>query len=315
MLDREFILEKCIGQGGSSKVYLADHPRTEQQFAIKVLRKDKGFSEKSGAKVLFEEHDRMTKLNGHPNILQSYGTFTDGKLIDENCQSDVMYNVLELAENGTLSRFIKLTGGLGEHLVKFPFMQMWHAVAYIHSQGIAHMDIKLDNILLDKYFNVKIADLGVALDVSKTGGFAESRRGTTWYMAPEVNYLLPTETYDAYKSDIYSLGMCLYVLVFGEFPLKDESEDSTLFDTDTIGGITGLKCSIDCKKKWALISTDLQDLLGSMLSMEPDDRPSLKDILESDWIKEAYYEDMPLYIYEQLEERKTSILAKVKDTK
>jgi serine/threonine protein kinase len=134
-------------------------------------------------------------------------------------------------------------------------------------------------------------------------------------MAPEVNYLLPTETYDAYKSDIYSLGMCLYVLVFGEFPLKDESEDSTLFDTDTIGGITGLKCSIDCKKKWALISTDLQDLLGSMLSMEPDDRPSLKDILESDWIKEAYYEDMPLYIYEQLEERKTSILAKVKDTK
>lgn len=124
------------------------------------------------------------------------------------------------------------------------------------------MDIKLENILLDEYFNVKVADLGVALDVSQTHGITDSRRGTASYMAPEVSNLLPTETYDAFKADIYSLGISLYVLLLGEFPVKEEIDDSTSFDTDTIGGITGLKCSIESKKKWDLFSTELQELLG-----------------------------------------------------
>mmetsp|Transcript_10968 Transcript_10968/g.12334 ORF Transcript_10968/g.12334 Transcript_10968/m.12334 type:complete len:125 (+) Transcript_10968:406-780(+) len=124
------------------------------------------------------------------------------------------------------------------------------------------MDIKLENILLDEYFNVKVADLGVALDVSQTHGITDSRRGTVSYMAPEVSNLLPTETYDAFKADIYSLGISLYVLLLGEFPVKEEIDDSTSFDTDTIGGITGLKCSIESKKKWDLFSTELQELLG-----------------------------------------------------
>lgn len=310
MLDREFVLEKLIGQGGSSRVYKANHPHTDQDYAIKILRKDKGISEKKGTLIMKEEHDRMMMLQGHPNILKSYGTFPAGQLAAEFGLTDVIYNVLEIAENGTLSKFIRTSGGLGENLVKFPFMQICHALSYIHSQGIAHMDIKLENILLDQFFNCKIADLGVALDVSGTNGLADSRRGTTCYMAPEIHHLLPTETYDAYKSDIYSLGICLYVLVFGEFPLKDDSEDSTLFDTDTIGGITGLKCSIDVKKKWDQISTDLQELLGNMLSMEPEDRPSLQEILESSWIQPAYYEDMPEHIYDELEKRKQSILSK-----
>lgn len=303
MLDREFVLETFIGQGGSSKVYKAIHPLTNQDYAIKILRKDRGISSEKGEIIMREEHDRMVMLQGHPNILKSYGTFPNGRLSIEYGTTDVLYNVLELAENGTFSKFIKTTGGLGEDLVKFSFMQITHALQYIHSQGIAHMDIKLENILLDKFFNCKIADLGVALDVSKTDGFTDSRRGTSCYMAPEVYYLLPTETFDAYKADIYSLGICLYVLVFGEFPLKDDSEDSTLFDTETIGGITGLKCSIDCKKKWSMISTELQQLLGNMLSMEPDDRPTLQQILDSDWILPAYYEHTPERVFEEMDKR------------
>lgn len=304
MLDREFVLEKFMGQGGSSRVYLANHPHTDNNYAIKILRKDKAISDEKGIKMMQEEHDRMVSLQDHPNILKSYGSFPDGKLAMEFTNTDVIYNVLELAENGTFSSFIKSSSGLGEDLVKFPFMQVSHALQYIHSQGIAHMDIKLDNILLDSMFNWKVADLGVALDVSDSNGFTDSRRGTSSYMAPEVYYLLPTETFDAYKADIYSLGICLYVMVFGEFPLKDDCEDSTLYDTETIGGITGLKCSIDCKKKWEQISTELQELLGNMLSMEPEDRPSLQDILDSNWITPAYYEHMPERVYDEMEKRK-----------
>lgn len=310
MLDQKFILEKCIGKGGSSRVYLANDPHTDTAYAIKVIRKDKQFSYERGSQIIKEEHERLSVLAGHPNVLQSYGCNPDGRLVADLGPTDIMYNVLEFAENSTLSSFVRQSGGLGEALVKFPFMQMCYALSYIHSKGIAHMDVKLDNILLDKYYNVKVADLGVAVEVSGTNGMCDSRRGTKFYMAPEVDHLLPTETFDAYKADIYSLGMCLYVMLFGKFPVVEESEDSTFVDTETIGGITGLKCSIDCKKKWEQTSSDLQELIGSMLSMEPEDRPTLQQILESDWIREAYDEDMPLWVYEQMEQRKENILAK-----
>jgi serine/threonine protein kinase len=310
MLDSKFIIEKWVGQGGYSRVYDWSHPETNQNFAIKIVRKDKDIENERGVQIMREEHEKMQMLQGHPNILQSYGTVSNGKLVSDIGQIEVTYNILELAENGTFLRYIKETGGLGEHLVKFHFMQMWNAVAYIHSQGMAHLDIKLENILLDSYFNVKIADLGIAVDVSKTEGIYDGRRGTTWYMAPEINYLLPTETYDAYRADIYSLGMCLYVLVFGEFPVKEESDDSTFDDTETIGGITGLKWSFDWKNKWQQISLELQDLLGNMLSMEPEDRPSLQEILESKWILPAYDENMPLSIFVEMERRKELISEK-----
>ena len=118
----------------------------------------------------------------------------------------------------------------------------------MHNHGYAHMDVKLENILLDKTFNAKLADMGVSVDVSKSNGQCDSRRGTVRYMAPEVNHLLYGETYDAYKADVYSLGMCLYVLLFGEFPVKESEDDISTFESDTIGGLTGLKCSFGTKQ-------------------------------------------------------------------
>jgi serine/threonine protein kinase len=167
---------------------------------------------------------------------------------------------------------------------------------------IAHMDIKLDNILLDKHFNVKIADLGVALDVSKTDGMSDSRRGTPGYMAPEVCQLLPGETYEAKNADIFSLGVALYMMIFGEKPIKVEQPDdsSTYFDSDTLGAVTGLKCSDQTKTKWGFLPEELQLLLGSMLSLEAEDRPTLEEILESEWIQDAFHEEMPMYFYKEM---------------
>jgi serine/threonine protein kinase len=300
MLDSKFILRKFMGQGGSSKVYKVDHPESEESYAVKIIRKDKGISQHKGARILSEEHDRMVILEGHPNILRSYGTFNNGRLSTELGSNNVSYNVIELAENGTFSHFIINYGNLGETLSKFPFMQVCSAIQYIHSKGIAHMDVKLENILLDKYFNAKVADLGVALDVAKTNGLTDSRRGTQCYMAPEVNYLLPTEIFDAYKADIYSLGICLYAMIFGELPLKKEDDSTFSFDTDTLGTITGLKCSIDCRKKWDHLSIELQELLSNMLSMDPEERHTFEEIFESEWIQEAYHEEMPYQFHEEM---------------
>lgn len=301
MLDQQFLLEKIMGQGGSSRVYKAEHVQSQTEYAVKIIRKDKNICPKKGAKMLHEEHARMVKLQEHPNILKSFGAFENGTLSTELGPTDVQYNVLEIAENGSIASLIRKIGGLGQTLVKFPFMQICSAVQYIHSQGIAHMDLKLDNILLDQFFNCKVADLGVSLDVTNSNGYTDSKRGTVCYMAPEIHYLLPTETYDAYKADIYSLGVCLYALLFGELPIKKDDDESTIHDSDTLTTITGLKCSLDCKKKWSQLPEDLQDLLSCMLSLEPDERPELSEILEFPWLQDAYHQEMPSYFYTEVE--------------
>lgn len=235
MLDNQFFLEKCIGQGGSSRVFLATHLQTNKKYGIKMLRKDKGYESEKGARIMQLEHERLLSLQGHPNILQSYMTNSEGLLYANDRNNEVMYNVIELAENGSFSQLIRSSGGLGEEIVKFQFLQICHAISHMHKNGYAHLDVKLENILLDERFNIKVADMGVSLDVSQSDGLCDSRRGTVTYMAPEVNHLLLGEMYDAYKADVYSLGMCLYVLIFGEFPVKESEQNSTMYDSETMG--------------------------------------------------------------------------------
>lgn len=71
-----------------------------------------------------------------------------------------MYNALEYAQNGAFSTYIRQTGPLEESLARMFAFQICSAIAHMHSLGLAHLDIKLENILLDEFFNVKVADLG-----------------------------------------------------------------------------------------------------------------------------------------------------------
>ena len=282
--------------------------QTDEKVAVKVIRYDRVKWLPKGAAMIEEEYYRMKIFEGHPNILKGYCCNTNGTLESKGECMGVMYSVIELSENGNLANIIRYTGGLWEEFAKFYFIQIWYAISCIHSFKVAHMDIKLENILLDQYFNAKIADFGISVDVSQTDGSTDLIRGTACYIAPEIAWLIPKETYDAYKADIYSLGMWLYVMLFGEFPLKENSETKSNFCSETIGWITGLKWSPKSKKQWDIASFELQDLLSSMLSADPDERPSISEILEWDWIKIVGNINLPQDVFEEMELRKNFIL-------
>jgi len=113
--------------------------------------------------------------------------------------------VLEIAQNGSLSRYIRLTGPLEERLVKFLFLQISSAVKNMHDKNIAHFDIKLENILLDEFFNLKLGDFGSAELLENQNSLFGYKKGTNYYMAPEVNS--SKNPYSPFKADIYSLGI------------------------------------------------------------------------------------------------------------
>ena len=124
--------------------------------------------------------------------------------------------VMEFAEFGDVFEYVMSNGLMSLEATLSVFSQVAKAVEYCHEKGLAHCDIKMENVLLSNG-SVKLADFGFA----KTSTVAESDEfcGTLPYAAPEV--VMGME-HDATKADVWSMGVMLYVMLFGAFPFAHE---------------------------------------------------------------------------------------------
>lgn len=113
IVDNKFIIKKLLGQGGSSRVYLVEDS-LHRNLAIKILRKDKNYSYERGSRILKKEHCIMTRLHKHPNILESLYCNPDGSMKASSKKENIMYNILEYAENGPISHIVRVTGAVEE---------------------------------------------------------------------------------------------------------------------------------------------------------------------------------------------------------
>lgn len=102
--------------------------------------------------------------------------------------------------------------------------QLAHTLEYLHSRGIAHRDVKLENILIDKKtLGIKLIDFGFA--IKATGPSARSSLiGTPSYLPPEM---ISSKEYDPFKADVWALGILFYFLCVGYFPFRSV-DDKTL---------------------------------------------------------------------------------------
>ncbi|CAI2386099.1 unnamed protein product [Moneuplotes crassus] len=309
MIDDTFMLMNYIGKGGSSKVFLVKDCRG-QKVVLKVIRKDKRYMREDAERMLFKEHSVLQKLQSHPNIINSYGVKVDGIAIMEEEKEDIMYGILEHAKHGSIANFIRYTGGIEEDIAKFFMLQTCNAIEFIHQQGYAHLDIKLENILLDEFFNIKVADMGASINVQETLGWTDKRRGTKYYMAPEVASKSPKASYDAFKADIFSLGISLFVLLIGEFPNLGKLRDfsSTEGSEESSSLLQRQDHNLGTLKRFKNLSPDLQTLIKSMTDANPENRPTISEILENSWLCEVFSEKFREEVHSEMNARKEFML-------
>lgn len=105
---------------------------------------------------------------------------------------------------------------MGEDQARFFFKQLCESLKYIHSQGIVHRDLKLDNILIDDRNNLKLIDFGFSICVDKDQKL-KIFCGTPSFMAPEI---VQKKDYNGFATDIWSLGVILFVMLSGGYPFK-----------------------------------------------------------------------------------------------
>uniref|UniRef100_A0A1I8GY29 Protein kinase domain-containing protein n=1 Tax=Macrostomum lignano TaxID=282301 RepID=A0A1I8GY29_9PLAT len=161
-----------------------------------------------------------------------------------------------------LFEFIDRNPSLDEPLASYMFRQMASAVAYLHSRGIAHRDLKDENVILDERFCLMLIDFGAAAFVSPDRPFSVFC-GTMEYCAPEI---LQGHPYFGPEADVWSLGVTLYTLVFGENPFFDVDE--------TLAGVL--------KPQWKP-SPQLSRLLRVMLQVDPKLRAGICEVERHPW--------------------------------
>lgn len=139
-----------------------------------------------------------------------------------------------------------------------------------------HRDIKLDNVLLDNEWGVKICDFGVSKIITKHQ-FIKEQCGTPAYIAPEI---IADNGYEGFFADIWSLGIVLYAMLQGTVPFKAPNMKELLAVITTKGFSFPVK-----------ISPEAKDLVERMLVVNPPDRISLPEILSHAWMKEVESDD------------------------
>uniref|UniRef100_A0A182MLI5 Non-specific serine/threonine protein kinase n=1 Tax=Anopheles culicifacies TaxID=139723 RepID=A0A182MLI5_9DIPT len=239
--------------------------RISLSVAIKII--DKTCLDEENLAKTFREISILKVLH-HPHITRLYEVMESRNKI---------YLVTEHAAQGEIFDHLVANGRMREEEAARIFSQIVAAVDYCHRKGIVHRDLKAENVLLDTEMNVKLADFGFS------NTFIEGQPLRTWcgsppYAAPEV---FQGVEYDGPKSDIWSLGVVLYVLVCGALPF----DGTTLHDLRSV--VVAGKFRIPF-----FMSQECEQLIRHMLVVEPERRYTLKQIAHHRWLEQ--YNSIPM---------------------
>ncbi|XP_020377256.2 NUAK family SNF1-like kinase 1 [Rhincodon typus] len=260
-LRHRYEILQTLGKGAYGKVQKAQETATGRTVAIKSVRKDR-FQEEPDRIHIQREMEIMSSLN-HPNIIRIYEVF-------EN--KDKIIIVMDYCSNGELYDYVNERRRLSENEARRAFRQIVSAIHYCHKKGIVHRDLKLENILLDENFNVKLADFGLSNAYHKDQ-LLETYCGSPLYASPEIVNGFP---YQGPEVDCWALGVLLYTLVYGTMPF-----DSRSYKT--------LTQQISCGEyKKPHQTSGACDLIDWMLSVDSDKRATIEDIANHWWVNLGY---------------------------
>lgn len=263
VLMQKFELGKLLGKGTFAKVYHARNIKTEMSVAIKVIDKMKIL--KAGMMDQIKREISVMKLVRHPNVVQ---------LFEVMGSKSKIYIVMEYVKGGEL--FNKMAKGkLREGVARKYFQQLISGVDFCHSRGVYHRDLKPENLLLDENGNLKISDFGLsALAESKRqDGLLHTACGTPAYVAPEI---ISKKGYDGAKSDIWSCGVILFVLLAGYLPFHG---------TNLMEMYRKIKQGEFVFPNW--ISSDVRELISKILDPQASTRISMSNIMRNPWFRKG----------------------------
>jgi len=256
-----------LGKGAYAVVKKIKNIITNEEYAVKIYEKEK-LNSNSKKSCVTKEIQILKRLN-HKNI---------AKLIEVISNEKQILVIQELVEGISLREYynneIRHQKGISihkENIFRTIFKQIFEAMDYVHKQGMAHRDIKLENILIKKNYEIKIIDFGFGM-YNPENKLQKFFCGTPNYMAPEIAEKKP---YNGQLADMWSLGILVYKIFCADFPFKGKNEKE-LYKAIKTGKFTMASYTPEYAKK----------VICSLIVLNPNKRMTCEDVLNSDWLKE-----------------------------
>lgn len=274
-----------IGEGSYGTVIKVKPIYLNEERAMKIIKKTHLYYNVNELDV--QNEIKILKSLDHPNIIKIYEFFSD----------DINYYIInEFCSEGDLHNKIQSFNYFSEEVVKNLMKQVFSAVAYLHSKSIIHGDLKLENILIDssnyyeinqslkkstlhndpsqfeEFFDIKLIDFGCSKFFTKDEKYSDII-GTCLYIAPEV----VRNEYDE-KSDIWSCGVLMYILLSGRPPFDGFNDDEIMKNIHK--GIYNFNDPIFKK-----ISKNAIELIKLLLNYDPKKRITARQALNHPWFR------------------------------
>eukprot|EP01083_Nonionella_stella_P317197 1153661_1 len=260
-----FRYSKQLGKGGTCRVLLVHKKKDErEQYALKELSKNDKYNESLFAK----EIQLLQLLNNNVNVVDFYAAY----------QTKVNYFIATTyCSGGTfLDRVLGMKKFSEQTAIKYIYIIL-SAVDYMHSRGIVHRDLKLNNMVFDKVGDdaiLKIIDFGDGDVVSDKASYKELV-GTLYYLSPECKRA--RKGWEVKKSDMWSIGIICYILLSGKLPFSGSSQGETV------------KFIQKAKFQWpenVELSDSCKSFIKSLLTKSTKRRLSAKEALKHEWISD-----------------------------
>ena len=282
-----WLLINVLGDGGSATVFLGYNPKTKIYSAIKIF-KDLDLATLSDAK---SEAQTQSSLD-HRRISKVRDFNETAELVDTTGKRQrVCYMELELARGGDLFLLVQRVKAVTEKLARTYFHQLVEILEYLQQEKVVHGDIKLENLMLDANFCLKLTDFGCA-----THDFTEKRLlssgGTSRYLPPERHQ---QKAYNGASGDIFAAGVVLFCLVCGEMPFSRAQESDYFYYLlakgkhdvfwkahEEMAVKRGLKVSP---------SAEFKELINGILEADAKKRFTLNQIKQTAWYRLEIYDD------------------------
>ena len=273
-----FTVFHTIGSGSSAKVKLVQDSYTLQFYAAKIIKLNNKLTPFHYRASLGSEVRIMRKLS-HKHIIKLVDHHESGTYVSKSKGFyKCMYLVLEHCAIGDLFKLVKKNGPLTQDLSRYFFGQMVESLRYLHGQDLIHGDLKPENFVISDSFELKLIDFNLTFHSNESKYLGSER-----YLPPEARSNRPA----SYKSDLFALGVVLFIISFGSPPFNKASEDDAFYCLLKTNP-KGFWNYFERKKPEAGPCPGLKALIEGLLHHNPEERWGYEQIQQNSWASFAF---------------------------